>query len=140
MTSSERATGHLSEAEKHYNQYLETNSPQDRCLALWNLQLARNVAPNNTAVLKLMDKLDAEQGEVRPKLQSESVLWKRMRQGGVLDDLPAPLPPVEGQKKEICPGNPRAHVEVRARRWWPLERNGGRPRAAPVLQAEDGPF
>ena len=79
---------HVSEAEKFYNRYLETNSACDRGLALWNLKLARHVAPNNQIVDRLIDKLETEQGLMRPRLQSESVLWKRLRQGGMLDNLP----------------------------------------------------
>ncbi|MBN2584341.1 MAG: hypothetical protein JXL80_14870 [Planctomycetes bacterium] len=83
---------HVAQAEKFYNKYLETNSLADRALALWNLKLARHVAPNNREVKDLIDKLQTEQGEARPRLQSESVLWRRMKQGGMLDGLPA-VPP-----------------------------------------------
>ena len=79
---------YVSQAEKFYNRYLETNSGGDRGLALWNLKLARHVAPNNQVVHSLIDKLEVEGDVIRPRLQSESVLWKRLRQGGMLDNLP----------------------------------------------------
>jgi len=80
---------YVSQAEKFYNRYLDTNSGSDRGLALWNLKLARHVAPNNPIVYRLIDKLEVEGGVARPRLQSESVLWKRLRQGGMLDNLPS---------------------------------------------------
>jgi len=87
---------HVSEAEKFYNKYLETNSAQDRGLALWNLKLARHVAPNNRQVREMIDKLETEQGASRPRLQSESVLWRRLNQSGMLDGLP-PVPVRPGE-------------------------------------------
>ncbi|NLX59521.1 MAG: hypothetical protein GXY74_10590 [Phycisphaerae bacterium] len=90
---------HVSEAEKFYNKYLETNSVQDRGLALWNLKLARHVAPNNRQVRELIDKLETEQGVARPRLQSESVLWRRLNQSGMLDGLP-PVPARSGEAAE----------------------------------------
>jgi hypothetical protein len=84
----------LNEAEKHYNRYLDNNSAAERGATLWNLRLAQHVAPNNQAVVRLLDKLEAEEGAARPHLESESVLWKRLQQGGLLDEMPeAPSSP-----------------------------------------------
>jgi len=80
---------HLSEAEKYYGRYLSTGSASDRSAAMWNLMLTRHVAPNNKEVTRLMDKLDKEQEARRPRLTTESILWKRMRQHGMFDNLPA---------------------------------------------------
>lgn len=82
---------HLGEAEKYYNRYLNTGGDGDRAAAMWNLMLTRHVAPNNKEVIRLMDKLDADQEARRPRLTVESILWKRMRQHGMFENLsPAP--------------------------------------------------
>jgi type IV pilus assembly protein PilQ len=100
-TREKLTTMHLSEAEKYYDRYLESGSAADRDLTLWNLKLARNVAPNNAAVGRLMDKLEAEDVSVRPRLQTEDVLWERLRQDGLLDNLPPA--PVEKSKVKPVP-------------------------------------
>ena len=80
---------HLSEGARSYTRYLSTKSESDRASALWNLKLARHVAPNNREVYALLDKLEAEDAARRPRLRNESVLWKRMMEQGLVNDLPA---------------------------------------------------
>ncbi len=108
-TREKLTTMHLSEAEKYYDRYLESGSGSDRNLTLWNLKLARNVAPNNVAVGRLMDKLEAEDCAVRPRLQTDDVLWERLRQSGLLDNLPPA--PVEQPKVKKAPVKEEAPVQ-----------------------------
>jgi type IV pilus assembly protein PilQ len=85
---------HLTEAEKYYNRYLATRSDSDRGKALWYLKLTRHVAPNNREVYRLLDSLEAEKSQRQPRLNTESILWRRMRDEGILAEMPA-LPPRE---------------------------------------------
>lgn len=91
---------HLTEAEKYYGRYLATGSNSDRGKALWYLKLTRQVAPNNREVYRLLDSLEAEEGQRQPQLNTESILWRRMRDEGMLNDLPA-----------LAPRKPRAWSE-----------------------------
>jgi type IV pilus assembly protein PilQ len=108
-TREKLTTMHLSEAEKYYDRYLETGSAADRNLTLWNLKLARNVAPNNMAVGRLLDKLETEECAARPRLQTEDVLWERLRQSGLLDNLPPS--PVAKSKVEKVPAKEAAPAQ-----------------------------
>ena len=80
---------HLIEADKYCTRYLQSGCPSDRSMAVWNLKLARNVAPNNLEVIKRLELMEAETALQRPRLQNESILWRRMSSSGMLDKLPA---------------------------------------------------
>ncbi len=94
---------HLMEADKYCTRYLQSGSAGDRMLAIWNLKLARNVAPNNVEVITRLDEMEAEAALSRPRLQNESILWRRMHGSGMFDELPEPpaSSPVEIEQNDV---------------------------------------
>lgn len=78
---------HLHEAELAHNRFVATGNDADRQLALWHYKLARHVAPNNTEAHAKIKQLDETPDAARPRLEAESVLWRRMKEHGLLENV-----------------------------------------------------
>jgi len=83
---------YLAEADNCYNRYLVSRDEKDRRAAVWNLKQGRHVSPNNLEIHQRLDTLESDPGSRRPRLSADSVLWKRMLQHGLLDDVRPAVP------------------------------------------------
>lgn len=100
---------HLLEADKFCARYQQNGDADDRAMAIWNLKLARNVAPNNLEVMERLEVMEAEESLRRPQLDNDSILWRRMNSSGMLNELPSLPPPApateENGMEEESQGN-----------------------------------